>query len=340
MPEAFNKAWIFRIQPLKTGSLCPAWALAQLSWSWSGCRTVVGCSNHREAKAKDHQGKGDRPALLSPPRGRRKVAESRGEQGARGEEGFVGLSLETMLFCWPGAECGTIPAVQGLCRAGMGTSPSVSHLAGISLWRLPALPSPPTMAMVTHVVASSSTFKETRGEPKVKACHSAPSELAINTIACPRGSKKATGGASVGGRCSQRQHGTSQAALPKWLHQRWHRDYLTTVTSGTRQNWPSQASATGALHGHSSRKLRCCIPAAPAGLVSAELHWAKTSASGCGSCLPPGLGVGTHAGLRAGVVRAWGTGTGAQDGSAGCWPPGKRSWSKVNLISNFLLPCG
>ncbi|XP_035756064.1 protein kinase C eta type, partial [Egretta garzetta] len=44
--------------------------------------------------------------------------------------------------------------------------------------------------VVTHLVASSSTFKKTGGEPEVQACHSASSELAINTLACPQGSKK------------------------------------------------------------------------------------------------------------------------------------------------------
>lgn len=47
--------------------------------------------------------------------------------------------------------------------------------------------------VVTHPGASSSSFKETREEPEVTACHSAPSELAINTLPCPQGSEKATG---------------------------------------------------------------------------------------------------------------------------------------------------
>lgn len=306
MPEAFNKAWIFSIQPLKMGSLCPAWALAQLSWSWSGCRTVVGCSNHREAKAKDHQGKGI-ARLCCPPPGQEEGGWERRGGGSKGRGRICWVVSWNCVVLLTRRRVWHRPCCAGALRGWDGDITPVSHLAGISLWRLPALPSPPTMAVVTHLVASSSAFKETRGEPKVKACHSAPSELAINTIACPWGSKKATGGGSVGGRCSQRQHGTSQTALPKWPHQHWRRDYLTTVTSGTRQNWPSQPSATGALHGHSSRRLRCCIPAAPAGLVSVELHCAKTSASGCGTASHPasvlghargsGLGWWEHEGL-------------------------------------------
>lgn len=63
--------------------------------------------------------------------------------------------------------------------------------------------------VVTHILASSSAFKEARGEPVVKACHSASSELAINTLACPQGPKQAARGVSAGGRYSQCQCGAA-----------------------------------------------------------------------------------------------------------------------------------
>lgn len=83
MPQAFNETCIFRIQPVKRGSLCPGWALAQLGWAASGAAVgLLKAAPAAEAKAKDHQGKGI-------PWPRRKVAKSGGGSKGRGRHFWV-----------------------------------------------------------------------------------------------------------------------------------------------------------------------------------------------------------------------------------------------------------
>lgn len=145
-------------------------------------------------------------------------------------------------ICWTAScNCGVLPTQSRVCdQKHVAAAPLCRGSAGLewghqprcfccppclSCLRLPAtvvwsaLTPCDGPIVVTHPVASSSTFKETRGEPEGKACHAASSELAINTLACPRGSKKVTGDGSAGGRHSQRQRGTSQAASPERFHQ-------------------------------------------------------------------------------------------------------------------------
>lgn len=120
------------------------------------------------------------------------------------EEGFAGLPLGTVVFCQPRAERVCDPkheAPAQLCKGsagpGWGHQPCCfCHPPCLSCLRLPTMVVWSALAphhgpiVVTHLVASSSTFKKTGGEPEVQACHSASSELAINTLACPQGSKK------------------------------------------------------------------------------------------------------------------------------------------------------
>lgn len=148
--------------------------------------------------------------------------ERRREQGA---EGFVGLCFEIVLFCQHEAKCPFKsmwhhPCCAGGLWAGRGTpAPLLCHPLCLSCPSLPviiawfALTPHDAPIVVTHPGASSSSFKGTRGEPEVTACHSAPSELAINTPV-PKDLKNPQSG-SVGGRRSQRQHGPSQAASLK-----------------------------------------------------------------------------------------------------------------------------
>lgn len=113
---------------------------------------------------------------------------------------------------------GTIPAVQGVCGQGGDTSPSALSPSVNRCLCLPgilacfALTPQGGPIVVTHLGASPSSFKESRGESEATACHPAPSELAINTIACPQGPEKATGGGSVGGDAA------STSMAPSRLH--------------------------------------------------------------------------------------------------------------------------
>lgn len=127
--------------------------------------------------------------------------ERRREQGA---EGFVGLCFEIVLFCQREAKCPFKsmwhhPCCAGGLWAGRGTpAPLLCHPLCLSCPSLPvivawfALTPHDGPIVVTHPGALSSSFKGTRGEPEVTACHSAPSELAINMLACPQGSEKPT----------------------------------------------------------------------------------------------------------------------------------------------------
>lgn len=125
------------------------------------------------------------------------MARSGGEEGVRGQEGFVGFPLETVLFCQPGAECTFKSTLHHPCCAGglqgWGGDISLAALSS-SVSELPVMVAWSALAACDGPVGTSFfAFKETRGEPEVRACHSAPSELARNTLACPRGSRRAPG---------------------------------------------------------------------------------------------------------------------------------------------------
>lgn len=165
-------------------------------------------------------------------------------------------------------------ALSLLCRgsAGLGWGhqpPLLCHPPCLSCLHLPvtvawsALTPLHGPIVVTHLVASSSAFKDTRGEPEVKACYSAPSELSVNMLACPRGCKK-----------SHRGWLSGWETLPA---PGWHLPGCFTemtppaLTPGSFNhchlsgNQAKLPITTLCDRQRSSRRVCCCIPATPDG---------------------------------------------------------------------------